>query len=482
MVDECCRRGNAVLAGLLGGLGWSISRLVAEVNREMGAEYVSRSTASEWINHFRVPRQPLPTVIAHVLSQARGAPVAVSHLWPGVRASTRWVASDEGMQVPWDLQGTKELLNHWFTREGAMFDGDRRSFMAVSGAALTAPAWGYVAHMHETPKPGMFDQVLGSRYSATKVSPATVEYFQSLVGAFRRMDDLEGGSAGNLKQVGNAIGQVTTCLKSGSFTDTKLAGSMVAVLAQLSQIGGWIAYDAEHDGLAQRYYRTGLHAAHNIGDRDLGAHILGSMSEQAAYRNQPGDAVALAKAAVKTAQTTHPSVRAVVMARMANAHAVNGNAYGFQTASAQVRELFEQARTSGDGPEYLYWLNSAMADAVAGQALLLLTLQPGQPSPKSQLAEAAQLLAPLVSRTGADRPRDAFFHRAWLARAHVKRGDLHQGLSIAQTAVSQMGSIASPRTRKVLRDLDKDLANLRSGRNLREVLELRHQLPPALAA
>ncbi len=69
---------NGALAALLGELGWSVARLAFEVNREMGEGYVSRTTASEWLNNSRVPRQPLPSVAAHVLSQAKGSTVAVS--------------------------------------------------------------------------------------------------------------------------------------------------------------------------------------------------------------------------------------------------------------------------------------------------------------------------------------------------------------------------------------------------------------------
>ncbi|HKR48317.1 MAG TPA: hypothetical protein VJT72_01845 [Pseudonocardiaceae bacterium] len=146
-----------------------------------------------------------------------------------------------------------------------MFD-DRRSFMAVSGAALTVPAWQYIAHMKDTPQLEEFDRVLGARYSTTKATPASIEYFNSLIGTFRRLDDVEGGSEENLKRISATIGQVAHYLTHGTFTDRGLTREMTGVLAQVSQIGGWMAYDAEHHGLAQRYFRTGLHAAHSIGD------------------------------------------------------------------------------------------------------------------------------------------------------------------------------------------------------------------------
>ncbi len=473
---------HGVLVELLAEVGWSVSRLAHEVNREVGAGYVSRTTVSEWVNCSRVPRQPLPTVVAHVLSQASGRVVSVGCLWPGTAGSAEWVSADVGTQVSWDLWGTKALVNGWFTSGGAMLGGDRRSFMALSGAALTVPAWQYVDRVKDVPDVGAFERALGgSGVSSPKVSAALVEYFQTLVGAFRRIDDLEGGSPENLKHVDNAIGQVNSYLKHGTFTSSDVAPKLLGVLAQMCQTGGWMAVDAESHGLAQRYYRMGLQAAHSAGDHDLGAVLLACMSYQAANRQQAHEASELGAAAMRVSRSAHPLVRTVVMARVAHAQAAAGDARGFRSSTQKSAELFERAQEVGGGPEYLYWLDSSMAETVAGQGVLLLTLRNARGA-KSQLEEAERLLAAEVTQTGPDRPRDAYYHGAWLARAHVKRGDLYRGLSAAQGVVDGVGTISSPRTRRVLGDLDKDLANLRSDRNLREVRQLRKQMQAVLAA
>ncbi|MGH3546319.1 MAG: hypothetical protein ACRDPW_10410 [Mycobacteriales bacterium] len=481
MVGSHSRR-HAALTALLDDVGWPVSRLAYEVNREVGTGYVSRTTASEWVNTSRVPRQPLPTVVAHVLSQAAGRAVAPEQLWPGVATSLEWVPADAGTTVSWDLHGTKALINSWLPTGGSVFDGDRRSFMALSGAALTAPALQYVNQIRNVPAAGAFDQVLGSSgVSSSRVSPALVEYFQSMIGAFRRMDDIEGGSAENMKQLGSAIGQVTGYLKNGSFTHPGLARELTSALAQLGQVGGWMAYDADRHGLAQRYYRVGLQAAQNIGDRDLGAHILACMIYQAASRQQDREAQDLSDAAVRVSNSAHPLVKSVVAARVAHAQAVAGDRYGFRSATDRSAEFFDQAKVAGGGPEYLYWYDPYMTETVTGQSLVLLTLCDPR-SASSQLEEAERLLAAEVDQTGSTRPRDAYYHGAWLARAMVKRGDLHKGLATAQRIIDSGSAVKSPRTLKVLGDLDKDLDNLREGRKLPEVRELRHQLRSVLVA
>jgi hypothetical protein len=61
------QQGNAVLGMLLAELGWSPSRLAKAVNGVLGPGYVARSTVSEWLHQDRVPRHPLPTVVAHLI-------------------------------------------------------------------------------------------------------------------------------------------------------------------------------------------------------------------------------------------------------------------------------------------------------------------------------------------------------------------------------------------------------------------------------
>lgn len=478
MVGMGSGKRNAALVRLLDSLGWSVQRLADEVNREMGTDYVSRPAVSEWVNISRVPRQPLPTVVSHVLAQALGMSVDVSHLWPDASACREWVASDAGMRVPWDLTGTKALLNFWPLNGGEMEHVGRRHFMAVSGATLTAPAWQYINNLHhDIPPTEIFNQTLGAAYSKTKTSPATVEYFHSVIAALRRMDDIEGGSAEGLKEAGQHISQVVAYLNNSTFTGPTVARDLMEVLAQLSQIGGWMAYDAEQHGLAQRYFRAGLHAAHSIGNRELGSHILGSMSYQAAERGKFYDAIDLGDAATSAAKGTHPLVDVAALSRLAHAHAATGDIRGFWVIAEKMRRLFERVRTiKQEAPSYLYWMDDVAIDTLTGQGALLLSLRNKR---TSLLSQSARLLDNEVFKNAELRPRYATLHGIWLARAYVQNGDLYQGLHVAEKIVSRITPSVSPRTRTVLHGLDQDLAKLRNDRNLPEVRALRTQLQPA---
>jgi hypothetical protein len=307
-----------------------------------------------------------------------------------------------------------------------------------------------------------------------------MEYFRSLISTFRRMDDLEGGSTENLRHVSNAISQVTYYIGAQSFTNSAGARDLVGVLAQMTQIAGWMAHDAERHGLAQRYFRTALQASHSVGDRDLGAYVLACMIYQAVDRGQLKEAEELAGAALKAAKSAHPLVQSMILARVVHLRAASGDDYGFRRASDQVSELFEQRQITDGGPNYLYWFDATRANTHKGQDLLLLILKDPRATP-AQLDEATRLLAVERFDDTSTYPRDALFFSAWLARAHVKRGDLRQGLTLVENALSRTGAVCSPRACQVLRKLDADLAARRSVDDLKDVKELRRELRPLIA-
>ena len=68
--------------------------------------------------------------------------------------------------------------------------------------------------------------------------------------------------------------------------------------------------------------------------------------------------------------------------------------------------------------------------------------------------EAVELLEP-ISRIGArpSYPRSALVHSAYLAKAHLMRGDLEQMITAMRWAIARLGEVQSPRGRTYLRQL-----------------------------
>lgn len=209
------------------------------------------------------------------------------------------------------------------------------------------------------------------------------------------MDDSEGGGGDSLRAAHREFGQVADLAHNARFTDTRTGQRFMAAFAQLCQSAGWMALDAQQHGLAWRYFRTGLQAAHQAADHDIGAHILGSMSYQAATRGNARDAVQLAQAATKTAEKCHPLVRAVVAGESAYAQATMRNHHGSAPPPPRCApilnapRLWATIRNISTG-----WMNTMARHTGRGALLLALHLNG---SIRTLSDEADELLTPEVA-------------------------------------------------------------------------------------
>ncbi|MGH3544993.1 MAG: hypothetical protein ACRDPW_03585 [Mycobacteriales bacterium] len=84
---------NVELIALLRQLGWSQAEFTRALSAVLGLGYLARSTVAEWVNQDRVPRDPVPTVAAHVLSDALGRTITLNPALARARPLIRAVAT-----------------------------------------------------------------------------------------------------------------------------------------------------------------------------------------------------------------------------------------------------------------------------------------------------------------------------------------------------------------------------------------------------
>ncbi|MGH9643162.1 MAG: hypothetical protein ACRD3Q_12145, partial [Terriglobales bacterium] len=109
--------------------------MAREINREIGQAYVARSTASEWLTISRIPRQPLPTVIANVLSQACRRKIAVpQHAAVGL-TQCYFRTALQASHVSDDRELAAHVLG-WMARYAA-YRGRVTEAVEIAGAAVT---------------------------------------------------------------------------------------------------------------------------------------------------------------------------------------------------------------------------------------------------------------------------------------------------------------------------------------------------------
>ncbi len=227
-----------------------------------------------------------------------------------------------------------------------------------------------------------------------------------------------------------------------------------------------MAADAERHGLAQRYHLTALRAAHNAGDKALGANVLSMMALDSASREQASDAISLGTAAVEMAHRSPSIVQALVTTRHAYGLAVTGDADRFHTAYGRARELAEHP--SGHRPRWAYYVSPQMVDASCGGWQVSLARACSHNS-RRHFGNAITLLTHRTTAL-ADQgyQRDALWCATDLATAYVGRGELEQACEVGRTALGWLPHINSPRCLALLRRLADELRARKANSHVRE--------------
>ncbi|MGH4007734.1 MAG: hypothetical protein ACRDTH_06155 [Pseudonocardiaceae bacterium] len=375
---------------------------------------------------FRLPEDKAKLAVAEpaaselVHSASNGAlelPAAQSHgAQPSADTSTEHTddpAHDPVLVAPWNHRGTVEAV---VVLSGGVWV-KRRTFLVLTGPALTAPAHQWLVH---EPEP------LVSGLAGRRVSGELVSRFSAMVAELRRMDDVAGGGS-VLAMAQQLFAWVAGCLDRASYNE-HTGRALHLVLAELGQLCGWSAYDDGQQGLSQRYYIAGLRAAHTADDRPLGAYILGNMAEQVARQGQPTEAVTLietALAGLRGWQT--PRLLAQLYNWQSWVFATLQDPSACTAAISQARTQAEQFQPDHD-PTWLYWVNSA--DIVAGSGQCLLQL--------GQFDRAAAMLDEGIALFDESFVRDRQLHLTYLIDALARPGkqrDLDAAACHGMTAI-----------------------------------------------
>jgi len=335
---------------------------------------------------------------------------------------------------------------------------DRRTFVFLTGAALTAPAHQWLVH---EPEP------LVAALKGDRVTPKLADRLPPMISELRRMDDVSGGDV-VLDLAQREFSWVARLLKCGSY-DEPTACKLHLALAELGVSTGYFAQDAGLDGLAQRYWIAALRAAHSADDPALGTYILCSIAAQAAKQQQPAEAVTFIETALAgTRGRQTPALMARLHVNQANAQALLRDDAGCARAAAKADSWAEQIKPE-DEPPRLYWVNQATVAVDTGRALLRL----------GRADQAVRPLAEGVRQLDDSMVRDRQLYLTDWAEALVIPGrqrDLEQAASRGLEAVALAEELSSTRGIQRIRDLRKQLKPHTKVPIVREFLERAREL------
>lgn len=247
--------------------------------------------------------------------------------------------------------------------------------------------------------PSLLDAATEATFSS---APNLARLIADRAARFRRLDDFVGG-----RELYPSVRRSFDAASSACNDDT----SALSQLSELGQVAGWVASDAGHAAAAAHLYLAAATAGNESGRPDLSASALSSLSYQLANSRsmrERAEAVLLASA---VADHADGAGRALVLERLAWAHARVGDENSARRVLDEVDEVFDEPHEVA--PTWAYWLDRDEITVMRGRCMVEL----GRP------AEAVDLLATALSHYDRTRAREYGLYATYLAEALVQQGD-----------------------------------------------------------
>jgi len=269
------------------------------------------------------------------------------------------------------------------------------------------------------------DGELVSRDSGSRlVRDVDIATIRNMTTAYRGLDNQHGGGSVRESAVRYLHHEVAPLLKEARF-DKNFGGQLLQATAELTQLVGWMTYDAADHGAAQRYLLQALRLAQAAGDRALGAEILAAMSHQASYVGEGATAVDLARAAGRTAREVGvPALVAEAAVLEAQGHATRADEAACTKALTAAETALDRADRAAD-PQWISYFDEAYLSAKFGHCFKAL----GRPNQTAQFAERSLDMDPKYVRGRA-------FNLSLLATAHAEQGNVEAACTVGRQAAA----------------------------------------------
>ncbi|SDQ40911.1 hypothetical protein [Thermostaphylospora chromogena] len=429
------REPNARLQRLIAESGMSHKGLARRVNalgaaRGFTGWKYDHSSVLRWIGGQR-PRDPVPELLAEILALRLGRAVRVEDL--GMSAAS--TPSDLGQEFSHTWQeGVDTVTALWRA------DMERRRFLLDSTFAIGAGSAGALRWL-------TFPVEDGPTGTGTRgVGEAEVTAIREVTRSFGELDNRFGGGRVRSAVVDYLDTAVAPLLREGRY-DERTGRRLASAAAELTRLAGWMAYDLEQHGLAQRYLIQALSLARSAGDHALGGEILAGMSHQAVYIGRPDHALDLARAAQLSARRSGVhSLMAEAYVLEAHAHAVRKDSRACAAAVHEAETAFDR-RTPHDEPEWISYFDEAYLSAKIAHCF-------------RDLGDATQTVRHARRSLEMDDRyvRGRVFNLSLLASGLVRQGELEEACAVAEGAVGIAAKLESARTRSYMTDLRARLA------------------------
>jgi tetratricopeptide (TPR) repeat protein len=244
-------------------------------------------------------------------------------------------------------------------------------------------------------------------------------------------------------------------------THTEEVGrALLAIIAEMAQIAGWIASDAGRHDQAERAYRLGVSAAREAQDTTLAGNLAGSLAYQLSNTGQEDTGLSLAQAALEEAGPDAPGrTRALYLDRVAWAHTKTGQSQQAMRALGQAHEALTD--DADEAPTWAYWVSAEELDVMDARVYTEL----------HKPLRAVPLLQEVLSRYDATHTRELALYLSWLAVALADANEPEEAAGTARRMLDLNSDLTSDRTARRAHVVLAKLEPFRSVPEVREVLD-----------
>lgn len=443
--------GNPGLEALIRGAGYTSLKQFAKAvndrahNRRRLCTTFDQLTIKRWLAGSHISN---PDVVAEVLSDAWGIPIPVEVVWPELRngrppAPTQlqpWVASRTlealGIFIRTDMLTRRETLTE--------------AVKVVSGSALLGP----IARWLDV-QPGRIES---RDHGTQRIGAGDVEAIERSTHYFATTDADIGGALSREAAVGQL--KYAVDLARHAVYSEATGNRLLAAIAELSGLLGWLCHDSNMPGPAQKYFTFGLQAARESADpraQLLVVSILADMAEHVRWLDRPNTALQLHDLAFAQlpADRRLDALRGVLTVR----RAANGLCHLGPERIPEVRDALSQSfdlygQASEEDKTFVgtMWhrvMDVSVAELSAPAAVACLTLAEHDPRLAAEAEKHTMDQIANVEKSGRGR---AFGHIR-LARIRFLAGEAEQACADGDQALDVAEHMKSATVQTRLREL-----------------------------
>ncbi len=412
------REPNILLDAIIEEAGMSHDGLAARVNR-LAAQHglvllYDHASVRRWIRDGSIPRGRAPELICEVLGTRLGRTVTLADIGFGGAGQAN------------DDSALPKIVDH----AAALWrSDDKRATVLRAAQPVRGPA--AIVPVFEWENP--LDNLDVARPGSMRVDAGQVRSLRAARTRYELMYREAGGIPVRPRVAAFLSGYAAPLLKSGY--DDATGRRLLRAVGGLTALAGICAYDADLQGVAQRYFFHALRMAKASGDRGFGGYVVALLANQALYLGLHRQVIQYAETALRAAsRCLSPALVTDLSTLQAKAYARMGDRTGCHDSMRRSEEMAGRIRLSEEPPETGY-VQPGLVEVQHADALCRL----------GDLTAARSYAERSVAAAGESHMRGRVHRLATLATIMAGQGDADGAAEVAGQMIDRAAGMESCR-------------------------------------